>query len=299
MTQDNKCAPNKIYKDGTCFSLDDLKIISSSYNKSNPNDTISIDDDKKNMLKQLTSKLSNKCNDQICWLRQDFIKKSNNKELINNTFRPDGPEGKFEWLSTRHINNVMSQYENKYTDFKFFGAVPIDFDDIKFLGIKDLDLNDLKKNNKTKLGFVFNLDEHWKSGSHWVALYVDLLSYQSYFFDSYGKQPDVRIKKLIKRIAKHFCYSKDSCKYDVSESETGFMNSKSKNKLEKMFNIEYNKVRHQFKNSECGVYSLNFILRLLNGESFEYITSNITTDDDVNNCRDTYFKFSKDFKELK
>ena len=25
--------------------------------------------------------------------------------------------------------------------------------------------------------------------------------------------------------------------------------------------------RHQFKNSECGVYSMNFIIRLLNGES--------------------------------
>ena len=41
------------------------------------------------------------------------------------------------------------------------------------------------------------------------------------------------------------------------------------NKIEEALNVEYNRNRHQFKNSECGVYSINFILRLLEGESFE------------------------------
>ena len=56
---------------------------------------------------------------------------------------------------------------------------------------------------------------------------------------------------------------------------------------------EYNHNRHQYKNSECGVYSLNFILRLLNGESFKNITENGLLDDAVNLCRDKYFKFKK------
>ena len=55
--------------------------------------------------------------------------------------------------------------------------------------------------------------------------------------------------------------------------------------------ISYNKIRHQFKNSECGVYSVNFILRLLKGELFDNICSNITTDDQVNECRKVYFRF--------
>ena len=39
---------------------------------------------------------------------------------IFETFRPKGPEGKFEWLSTTHINKVMEQYEKEIkidTDF--------------------------------------------------------------------------------------------------------------------------------------------------------------------------------------
>ena len=71
------------------------------------------------------------------------IKQLKDKDLLENTFRPDGPEGKFEWLNTIHINDVMSQYEKKYNDFKFFGAVPIDFDDLPFLGIKDINFNEL------------------------------------------------------------------------------------------------------------------------------------------------------------
>ena len=58
-----------------------------------------------------------------------------------------------------------------------------------------------------------------------------------------------------------------------------------------MMDINYNKVRHQYKYSECGVYSINFILRLLKGESFDNICSNITTDAQINECRKTYFRF--------
>ena len=47
-----------------------------------------------------------------------------------------------------------------------------------------------------------NLDEHYKKGSHWVALYADLSKYQVYYFDSVGKKPRKRIKKFINKIIK-------------------------------------------------------------------------------------------------
>ena len=53
--------------------------------------------------------------------------------------------------------------------------------------------------------------------------------------------------------------------------------------------ILYNKHRHQYKGSECGVYSINFIIRLLDGETFEHITRNKTLDDEMNECRKKYF----------
>ena len=55
------------------------------------------------------------------------------------------------------------------------------------------------------------------------------------------------------------------------------------------FDIKFNNIQHQFKNSECGVYSINFIIRLANGESFDSITQNITKDDQLNLCRQVYF----------
>ena len=38
--------------------------------------------------------------------------------IAKNTFRPDGPNGRFEWLNTIHIDDTMKQYENKHPDFK-------------------------------------------------------------------------------------------------------------------------------------------------------------------------------------
>ena len=56
------------------------------------------------------------------------------------------------------------------------------------------------------------------------------------------------------------------------------------------YDVRYNKKQHQFKNSECGVYSMNFIIRLLNGETFDNIIGNITKDEAMNECRQVYFR---------
>ena len=138
---------------------------------------------KKYLLKELNKKVKKKynCDDQLCWLNTNIIKSLNNKDINFFTFRPDGPETRDDWLSTTNINDVMFQYEKKYADFKFLGAVPYDFEELKFLEVSDLNLNELKKNNKNRVGMVVNLDEHYKQGSHWVAVYADLLKIKFIF----------------------------------------------------------------------------------------------------------------------
>ena len=64
----------------------------------------------------------------------------------------------------------------------------------------------------------------------------------------------------------------------------------NKNYVLNNYDVRYNKIRHQFKNSECGVYSMNFIIRLLHGESFDNIVENVTKDKDMNTCRQVYFR---------
>jgi hypothetical protein len=282
---DNKCAPSKKYINGSCFTLNSLKKIALNYNKKN-NDNIDVNLPKNELVKILENKLSNKCSNQTCWLRLDFVKEIEDNDIHENTFRPKGPNTKYEWLSTTHINEVIYQYQNKYKEFLFLGAVPYDFEDLKILGLRNINLNELLSNNKYKLGMVINLDEHYKSGSHWVALYIDLKKNQIYFFDSVGKKPRKRIRKFINKIFKFLYYQKYHKNININDIINGI--GKYKNII-KEFDIKYNHIQHQFKDTECGVYSINFIVRLVGGETFYDIINNITNDDKMNECRKTYF----------
>ena len=71
---------------------------------------------------------------------------------------------------------------------------------------------------------------------------------------------------------------------------------KKKNEYENEFNIKYNDKQIQKESSECGVFSINFILRLLNGETFDDYINNAPNDNKVNKCRNLYFiDENKDF----
>lgn len=275
--KDMRCAPTKKFEAGSCISLKILVEMAKLYNeKYNADIKISHKLEifkpkkyKKYLIKEFSKKLDNICDNQRCWVKQDFMKlldKKVREELQSNTFRPDGPAGKFTWLNTLDIHKVMQQYESKHKDFKFLGAVPIDFDELPELGIKDLNFkNNLFIHGIHKIGIIFNLDEHYKDGSHWVALYSDLKKGEVFFFDSYGIRPEKRIVALMKRIAN-----------TIKESGAHLR-------------VEYNKKRHQYKNSECGVYSISFILRMLRGDTFEQITGTRISDDHINKCRQYYF----------
>jgi hypothetical protein len=294
----SKCAPTKKYTDGSCFTIESLKLIAENYNKINK-DKINISNNKEKLVKELENKLTECHKNQSCWLKLDIVKELENKEINENTLRPEGPNKKYEWLSTTHINDVVSQYQEKYNDFLFLGAVPYDFEELP-IGINNINFSDLEKKNKTKLGMVINLDEHDKSGSHWVALYTDLKKNQVYFFDSFGKKPGKKIKKFINKIISYLYYKKynNNIKIggmlsDIKKLTDKNIRAELKNQLfNKLtgFDIRYNTKQHQFGNSECGVYSINFILRLIKGdETFDDITNNITKDDKINECRKEYF----------
>jgi len=293
---DEKCAPSKTFKDGSCLSLKSLKEIGENYNKKNQ-DKIKISDNKNDLVEQLEKKLAKTCDNQTCWLRLDVVQGIENEkikeEIEENTFRPEGPKKKYEWLSTTDINSVIAQYQEKYKNFLFLGAVPADFEDLPVLGISNLNFEELEKEGKTKIGLVINLDDHTQGGSHWVGLFTDLQKNQIYYFDSFAKKPSNKTRKFINRILKYL-YKK---KYDKSIKINKLLNVlKGKDQDSKLateltnFDIRYNTVQHQLNNSECGVYSTNFIIRSVDGESFDDITKNINRDDKMNKCRGVYFR---------
>ena len=292
---DEKCAPSKKFKDGSCFTLKSLQLIAENYNKQ-AKEKIEISNDKQKLVDILEKKLQDKCNEQTCWLRLDFVKAIQNPDILVNTFRPEGPEKKFEWLSTTDINEVVSQYQEKHKNFLFLGAVPADFEELGVLGIADLKFDDLEKEGKTKIGMVINLDEHDKGGSHWVALYTNLKEGQIYYFDSFAKKPYKKTRKFINKVVKYIYRNKYNKNIKINnvlkklKNIENFDNSSNIIKNLNKLDIKYNTIQHQFDNSECGVYSINFIVRLVGGESFEDITNNITKDDKMNECRKSYFR---------
>jgi hypothetical protein len=255
--------------------------MSKAYNKENP-DKIELQSNmeilnphkyKRYLVSEINSRLNDVCTDQQCWSKQSFItnmEKVAREELNKFTFRPESPYGQFTWLNTIDINKTMAQYEKKYKDFRFMGALPIDFSKLD-LSDRTYDINNLKydellRDGINKLGVIFNLDEHHESGSHWVAMFTDLFNGKIRFFDSYGIRPVVRIRSFMRKQARNI---KRIYKSDI--------------------NIKYNTIQHQKENTECGVYSINYLVRMARGDDFDEICNSPIPDSEINKCRYIYF----------
>ena len=301
---EQKCAPSKKFDKGSCFSTEALIKIANNYNKKYT-DKIDASLSREQLIDVLEDKLKNTCSDQTCWLRLNIVKELNSNDIKNNTFRPEGPDKQYDWLSTSHIDDVMEQYQKINPNFIFLGTVPNDFENLPMLGINNLQFDDLEKNNKIELGMVINLDEHWQSGSHWVGLYINLNKYQIYYYDSVGSKPGKRIRAFISRVTKYLYYKKFKKHIKIgdiinrlkninsSQNEENNIDIDIQNIMNGGFDIRYNKNKHQFDNSECGVYSIYFIERLITGESFDIITNNIIKDNVINQRRKIYFRNTK------
>ena len=270
----NQCSPKKDSESFTCFTRPSLKRIIKYWNESNSNDKIiyNENDSHLSLWKKINQRLSKICDNEYCWLDQPFI---SNKSEISNDYRPKMPsawkKNNREWLTTSDIEKVMNQYMNKHDDFFFVGAVPIDFDKEMSAGMCVVDelckikIANLVKKGIYQIGIVFNLDPHDKPGSHWVSFYGNLREGKLYYFDSYGFKPPKEVKKLVERL------TEQGKKHNIP--------------------MEYrqNKVRHQYKESECGVYSIHFIESMLNGKSFDNYCNSDINDDKMNKLRNKYY----------
>ena len=94
----------------------------------------------------------------------------------------------------------------------------------------------MKQKGITCVGIIFNTDYHYESGSHWVCVYIDISKNIFFFFDNTGDEPQKEITII----------------YDMLKEQ----NSKLKYK-------DTNKMKHQYNNTECGVYCLYVISNLL------------------------------------
>ena len=180
------------------------------------------------------------------------------KEYLQKTYlRPSMPDtwknDPDMWLDSTNIEAVMKQYEEARPDFKFMGPFPIDFaapdpyekssggqPKCLIREICGFEIKEAEKNGIRYVGTIYNLDPHFKDGSHWVATFIDMPMHKCYYFDSYGYEPPKQIEKFMKWLTTQ----------------------------DPKMKLAYNARRFQLQGSECGMYSMYFIIRMLSGDAF-------------------------------
>jgi len=248
----------------TCYSKESLIKIANIWNKHNSKDKKKIDTNNKTV-KTLWNQIHNKfkatCNkNEVCWRRQPIIKKEKDPEISMYTFKPDFPKvwrkNINTWLNTYDIYYIMKQYEQIYDDFVFLGPVPSDCPVGIHCELSKLNLQKMKEKNIHKIGIVYNLDISTRDGSHWVAMYIDNKNNEINYYDSYGSLPTPLIHKFIQKLVEQY------------------------KEINIIPIVIFNDKRHQYKTSECGMFSINFILERINGKTmYDFHTKKITDDD--------------------
>jgi len=273
------CAPNKNKKTLTCFSKKDLIILIKSYNKHKKKEyQIQTENKTKNQLwNLLNQKMKKDCNNEWCWIEKNFVPASYSNKL-KESFRPEMPKewkkNPFEWLSNFDIEDVMKQYEKKYPSFIFMGPFPSDCPTVINCSLSGLTVDTfINRLGKTKLGIIFNLDTHNKPGSHWVSTFFDFKKGRIIYFDSVGMPPPKLIKIFLEKMKK-------SCeKYYLDNFD-----------YKKDVNIYINKTQFQFGNTECGIFSMYFIISNLQGKSIQEMNPKNINDSAMNELRKFYYR---------
>ena len=271
------CSPENKHKEYTCYSDEDLDKLKSMWNARHPDKPI-VSTDSKEIWQQLKDYYASTCNKESCWVRQMTKNTKMEKELLD-AFAPESPDSwnknTNEWLSSIDILKVMNQYEKKYKCFDFLGPSPIDYDTHMLQGEcvwEELCHFNLKKQMKkgfNKFGVIFNLDPHYKGGSHWVSLFINLKKKVIFYFDSAGETCPEQIKKFVNMV------------------------TKQGTQLTNPIHFEYNEnypVEHQYGNTECGIYSIFFIVHMLEDKiTGHYLKTHVLKDKYMQQFRKVYF----------
>jgi hypothetical protein len=272
-----RCSPKTAKKGYTCLEDETLYKLKELWNARHPESKIEVNDSK-DIWNQLNNKLKSVCNKESCWLKQKFVNGKLNKEL-SESFAPVSPKewnkNPNEWLSSVDIIDVMKQYEKTYKCFDFIGPSPIDFDTHKLYGecvweeLCHFNVEQEIKNGRFKIGIIFNLDPHYKGGSHWVSMFINIKKGEIFFFDSAGDKAPRQVMKLVKRIIKQGKQLKVPINFKFDQNHP---------------------VEHQYGDTECGIYSLYFIAHMLEDRhDSKYFKTHILDDKYMEQFRKVYF----------
>ena len=241
----------------TCFTSEIIHKIKNAYNTEHPENKIT--ETNPNRIWKIMHEKFSKCETEECWLHK-INNVSIREHIENHSFTPKQPESwkknRNEWLSNHDILAVLQQYEQAHPDFKFIGPSFIDFDAPIQEGVKHnenqcvteelckFSINDYIRKKINKIGIIFNLDKHTQSGSHWVSLFIDIHDKFIFYLDSAGVEIPDEIQELVDRIVDQGSRLSEPIQFQFIESRN----------------------KHQLENTECGMYSLFFIITMVSNK---------------------------------
>jgi len=276
----------------SCLTVNALLDIVRAYNRVRPETKIDIG--KRRKPAEIWEDLSSRMHDELGadvpehkWLNSSVIQEGmdskKKSDLAKTHFRPEArPELKKTptyWLETDDIERTISQYLYKYPDFKFYGALPLNFDEKDDSGkcinsdICDFKLKDLVKKKYKYIGVVFNWGTQGRDGrqgggaAHWVSLFVNIPKGTIGYMDSYGMPPMKYIYDFMVRIR-------------TEGKELGIP-----------LKIRINRKRHQYSETECGTYAVDSIIQQLEGKSFDEVSYKVVKDVKTNLKRNNMFSY--------
>ena len=284
------CAPHRTDMQrttGSCLTLRELKAVGQAYNSQHSASPIpkKLFANKKLLWGALSDHFKSLCRSdgkEECWVQHLPDSTAEIRALKKANFRPVKPNRWYsnqnEWLNTYDILLVMQQYDKQYKDFRFVGVFPRDFakkyDGVNCISKEMCGLvqqHPLPSTRQHKnLGFVFNHDMHNQPGSHWVALFCSFdktsKKYGAFYYDSVARDPKAEVMQ--------------------------FMAELKRMSGDPEFKLEFNSHRRQYRNTECGIFAMHFLISCLEADkskSYNDIVKGFGTDDEISALRDILY----------
>ena len=292
------CSPyvkNKKALDHSCFTKDNLIKLKEVYNEhqiKNGTNKLILETNSVDIWNSLYKKIP-QCNQESCWLNQ-IPNKTLKNSIMNKVFAPKHPKSwinnENEWLSNIDILNVLQQYDMTYSTFKFIGPSPIDFNTTINGGcicnkLCTFSIDSYIKQSITDIGVIFNLDNHNGPGTHWVSLYIHIPNtiepntiepntiepntiepntIEPNTIESNTIEPNtININHHNEAFILYFDSTGQSIPSEINVLKNKIITQYGDINRNNTMHYFENKIEHQKKNTECGMYSMFMIITML------------------------------------
>lgn len=228
--------------------------------------------------------------EEVLWLSDPVARR-----LIQGVFLPERPKSwelhPRTWLTDEDIEFVLTQYEQHIGDdvgFRYIGCHPSDFNVTADASsdpgmcvspaLCGLRVADMVRGGIHSVGVTFNTDVSTGPGQHWTACFVGIdptnpERYGCFYYDSVGRKPFHSALEFMTRMRDEMVAEKLPAPA-----------------------MRFNPVRKQFLNTECGMYSIAFIVVMLTTDlPFQDVCTEVmSTDDAMHRLRKVFFRQRQD-----